>query len=318
MPNKFQNNKIIRRPSVGLVLSGGGARGLAHIGVLRVLEREGIPVDFLAGASMGGVIAAGYAAGMTSDDLEQKSLAVTSRRSMLRLADPGLPNGGLVHGNRLLSFFKQEFGEKTFLDLLLPLALVAVDLKSHHEIILHEGSVALALRATTSIPGVFMPMEINGQRLVDGGLLNNLPVDVARRMGAEVVIAVDIGLTSNEGIGQWIGGHRWIPDGISNTFEVFDDCLYALRITQQERKLEQFPPNVLICPDLPKNINSFVGYNRVEELVAAGERAAEKQLSEIKALLRPRWHWFPGKAVDRLDESLALPSFAGTMTVQKD
>jgi NTE family protein len=318
MLSKFQNNKLIRRPSVGLVLSGGGARGLAHIGVLRVLEREGIPVDILAGASMGGVIAAGYAAGMTSDDLEQKSLTATRARNMLSLADPGLPNGGLVRGQRLLAFFNQEFGEKTFSDLFLPLALVAVDLKSHHEVILCEGSVASALRATTSLPGIFMPMDINGRRLVDGGLLNNLPIDVVKSMGAEVVIAVDIGLTSNEGIGQWIGNHRWIPNGISNTLEVFDDCLYALRITEQERKLKQFPPDVLICPDLPKNVNSIVGYSRVEELVAAGERAAEVLISKIKALLRPRWHWLQAKGVDHLDGSLTLPSLAGTMTVQKD
>lgn len=96
------------RPSVGLVLSGGGARGLAHIGVLRVLEREGIPVDYLAGTSMGGVIAAGYAAGMSTADLERESLAITQKRHMVRLADLGLPNGGLIRGERVLAFFKKN------------------------------------------------------------------------------------------------------------------------------------------------------------------------------------------------------------------
>jgi len=99
MQNKLQIPiRPHNRPSVGLVLSGGGARGLAHIGVLRVLEREGIPVDYLAGTSMGGVIAAGYAAGMSSSDLERESLAVTQKRHFVRLADPGLPNGGLIRG----------------------------------------------------------------------------------------------------------------------------------------------------------------------------------------------------------------------------
>ena len=177
-----------RRPTVGLVLSGGGARGLAHIGVLRILEREGIPVDYLAGTSMGGVIAAGYAAGMSSYDLERESLAITQKRHLLRLADPGLPDGGLIRGERVLTFFKQEFGEKTFSELNLPLAVVAVDLVSCQEVVLREGPVALALRATSSLPGVFKPVEMNGYRLVDGGVLNNLPVDVVSQMGAEVII----------------------------------------------------------------------------------------------------------------------------------
>ena len=180
------------KPRLGVALGGGGARGLAHIGVLRVLEREGISVDYLAGTSMGGVMAAGYASGMSSYDLERETLAATRNNNMVRMVDPGLLQGGLIRGKKTLAFFKQIFGEKTFAELPKKLAVVAVDLKSHQEVILQEGSVALALRATTSIPGIFEPFEINGQRLVDGGLLNNLPVDVVRNMGAEVVIAVDI------------------------------------------------------------------------------------------------------------------------------
>lgn len=312
MLNKYRSIKLIRSPSVGLVLSGGGARGLAHIGVLRVLEREGIPVDFLAGTSMGGVIAAGYASGMNSYDLEQETLNVTRKHGILRMADPGMPNGGFIRGQRVLAYFKRVFGEKTFSELFLPLAVVAVDLKSHQEVVFKEGSVALALRATVSIPGIFMPIEINDRKLVDGGLLNNMPVDLAKRMGSEVVIAVDIGLTNNEGISQWIGNHRWIPDGIANTLGVLDDSIYALRIVEQENKLRQFPPDVLICPELPKNVNSVIGYNRVEELVAAGERAAEEHLSEIKKLLRPRWRWSLSRGTGYVDKYQAQPSFLET------
>jgi NTE family protein len=312
MINKFQNNMLVRRPSVGLVLSGGGARGLAHIGVLRVLEREGIPVDYLTGTSMGGVIAAGYAAGMSSYDLEREALAATQKRHMLRLADPGLPNGGLIRGRQLLAFFKQEFGEKTFSDLCLPLALVAVDLNSHQEIILRDGPVALALRATTSLPGLFAPVEMNGWRLVDGGVLNNLPVDVVKRTGAEIVIAVDISQTRGEGIGHWIGGRHWIPGGISAMLEVLDESLSALRIAGQENKLRQFPPDVFIQPDLPINVNSVVGYGRVEELITSGERATEEHLGEIKTLLRPNCHWPLGEGMYCADNGLAQASFSGT------
>ena len=282
--NKNPDKILIKSPSVGLALSGGGARGFAHIGVLRVLEREGISVDYLAGTSMGGVMAAGYASGMSSYDLERETLAATRNNNMVRMVDPGLLQGGLIRGKKTLAFFKQIFGEKTFAELPKKLAVVAVDLKSHQEVILQEGSVALALRATTSIPGIFEPFEINGQRLVDGGLLNNLPVDVVRNMGAEVVIAVDIGLINNEGIGEWIGKRRWIPRGVANTLDVVDECLYAMRIVEQESKMRQFPPDLFITPELPASVNSIRGYSKAKELIAAGERAAEEHLQEIKDL----------------------------------
>ena len=289
MLNKLRVAMITHnRPSVGLALSGGGARGLTHIGVLRILEREGIPVDYLAGTSMGGVIAAGYATGMSSYDLEQASLIATRNHHILRLVDPGLPNGGLIRGQRVFKFFRREFGEKTFSDVVIPLAVVAVDLTTHQEVILREGPLASALRATTSIPGIFTPLEINGMRLVDGGVLNNLPVDVVSKMGAEVIIAVNVGSSQGGGISQWVGDHRWVPEGIVNTLEVLDDTLYTLQITAQTNKIHQFPPDVLICPEPPVTVNTFAGYGRVKELIAVGEQAAEDHIAEIKTHLQPR------------------------------
>jgi len=308
MLNKLLDEKLVRRPRLGLVLSGGGARGLAHIGVLRVLEREGIPVDLLAGTSMGGVIAAGYAAGMSPDDLEKEALGVTRTRRLLGLVDPTLPNGGLIRGQRLQAYFEQHLGQQTFSDLRLPLALVTVDLNTRQEVVLREGPVALALRATTAVPGLLMPAEINGWQLVDGGVLNNLPVDVALKMGAEVVIAVDIGPTREAGVGRWIGNRRWVPEGLSMTLKVLDDTLGTLMAANQEHKLRQFPPDVLIQPDIPMDVNVFAGYERAAELIAAGERAAEAHLPEIKSLLRPRLRWPVSRGTDRVNKSLAQPS----------
>jgi len=131
---------------------------------------------------------------------------------------------------------------------------------------------------------------------VDGGVLNNLPVDVAREMGAEVVIAVDIWPTREAGIGRWIGNRRWVPEGLSATLRVLDDTLGTLMTAAQEHKLRQFPPDVLIRPDIPTDVNVFAGYDRAAELIAAGERAAEAHLSEIKSLLRPRWRWPSGRS----------------------
>jgi NTE family protein len=284
--NMDSNDK--ERPSVGLALSGGGARGLAHIGVLRIMEREGIPVDYLAGTSMGGVIAAGWATGMSSYDLEQASLSATRNHHMLRLVDPNLPNGGLIRGQRVFNFFKRMFGEKNFSDIIIPLAVVAVDLTTHQEVILQEGLLAEALRATTSIPGIFTPLEMKGMRLVDGGVLNNLPVDVVSKMGAEVIIAVNVGSSQGGGISHWIGNHRWVPEGIVNTLEVLDDTLFTLQSTAQMNKINQFPPDVMISPEPPVTVNTFAGYGRVKELISVGEQAAEDQIGKIKTLLQPR------------------------------
>ncbi len=278
----------MNRPTVGLVLSGGGARGMAHIGVLRVFEREGIPIDYLAGTSMGGLLAAGYASGYSAAEIEEIAITKTRNHGMLRFADLSFPNGGVIRGKRLLEFFIQLFGERTFSDLNLPLALVAVDLNSHREIIFQDGPVAIAVRATISYPGIFMPLELNGLRLVDGGILNNLPVDAAVQMGADIVIAVDIGLSSQVKVSHWTAKRCWIPKSISTTLDTLSESLYTLRIIEQENKLRQFPPAVIIQPDLAKDINSFAGYDRVEESVKAGALAAEDRLDEIKALLCPR------------------------------
>ena len=297
MLNRFLNRKVKRRPLVGLALSGGGARGLAHIGVLRVLERENIPVDFLAGTSMGGIIAAGYAAGLAPDALEQEALSVTRTRRLLRLMDPTFAKGGLMQGQRLLAYFEQLFSEQKFADLRLPLALVAVDLNTSQEIVLRDGLVALAVRATMAVPGFFMPVETNNMHLVDGGVLNNMPVDVAREMGAEVVIAVDIGQGYGTGIGSWTGNRRWVPEGLSVTLKVFGETLDTLMNAAQNRKFQQFPPDILIRPDIPMDVNVFAGYDRAAELIDAGELATKAHLSEIKSLLLPRWLDRPAKAV---------------------
>jgi len=190
---RFLKNLWKKPPrTVGLALSGGGARGLAHIGVLKVLEREGIPIDYLAGTSMGGVIAAGCAAGLSPEFMEQEALRMTSLRRLLALADPSLPRRGLFEGQKVHEYFIGHLGDRTFDDLRVPLTLVAVDLNTGREVFLSQGQVADAVRATVALPGIFRPVERDGQLLVDGGLLDNLPADAARHIGADVVIAVDV------------------------------------------------------------------------------------------------------------------------------
>jgi len=276
-----------RRPRVGLALSGGGARGLAHIGVLKVLKREGIPVDCLAGTSMGGVIAAAYAAGMSPAEIERQALLMARWRNLVSLADLSLPRRGLFRGDRLLAYFEQQLGQRTFADLALPLALVAVDLNTGQEVILREGPVALAVRATVALPGLLAPVEMDGRRLADGGLLNNLPADVARQMDAEIVIAVGVSPQRGE---IWSNHIRWAPEGVAETIQVLGESLSVMMIAINEQRLRQARPEVLLRPDIPAGVSVLAGYNRAEELIGAGERAAEAALPRIRAQLRPHWH----------------------------
>ncbi|MGD8812958.1 MAG: patatin-like phospholipase family protein [Anaerolineales bacterium] len=278
-------NAFTSRPKVGLALGGGGARGIAHIGVLRTLEQAGIPVDCLAGTSIGGIIAAGYASGLTPDQLEQETKNTTRLRRMLRLADPGPLDQGLLRGKRLQSFFDERVGHKTFADLRIPLAIVCVDLNARKEAVITEGSLALAVRATISVPGLFMPVNHRGQRLVDGGLLNNVPVSAVRQLGADLVIAVDVEPDPHDPEHARFASRRWMPEGLTSTFATMDEAISLMLSKVQENYLQQFPPDITLRPEIPPGINVIAGYSRVDDLVQSGEQCTSAALPELHSLL---------------------------------
>ncbi len=210
------------RPKIGLVLSGGGARGAAHIGVLKVLEDLNVPIDYIAGTSMGSIVGGLYAAGMPLAEIESIVTSMDwdgmltdspprNERTFRRKQDdvlylvkskPGFKDGklqfpsGLIQGQNIDLFFRsitlQLAGIHSFDDLSIPFHCVATDISTGNAVVLDSGDLALSMRASMSVPAIFAPVEINGSLLVDGGLSNNLPVDVVRGMGAEIVIAVDI------------------------------------------------------------------------------------------------------------------------------
>jgi NTE family protein len=278
--------KLLHKPQLGIALSGGGARGLSHIGVLKALEKANIQPDFLAGTSMGGVIAAGYAAGLSPDDLERIALEFVSVRKLWGLADPKLPRRGFFQGDRLLEFFDQQIQGCTFDDLRIPLTLVAVDLNSGQEVHLQEGSVSEAVRATVSVPGLLSPIEQNGQRLVDGGLLNNVPVDVVRKMGADVTLAVDVHASKgNPSFWQDLGQRRFLSGTVGGLIAVLGDSLNLLIYQQSVNKLQINPPDIMIRPDIPVDITAVTGFNRTADLISLGEEAAEVILPDLQTSL---------------------------------
>jgi len=281
---RFLKNLWKKPPrKIGLALSGGGARGLAHIGVLKVLEQEGVPIDCLAGTSMGGLIAAAYAAGLSPEFMEQEALRMASPRRPLALADPSLPRRGLFEGQKVHEYFIGHLGDRTFDDLRVPLTLVAVDLNAGREVFLNQGQVADAVLATIALPGIFTPVERDGQVLVDGGLLDNLPADAARRIGADVVIAVDV---SSDGqvvshLAQALHRHRYVPNGLVDTAEVMWRSLGVMMAEISRRRLAEAHPEIIIRPAIPPEVTVLTGFPRAAEIIAAGEQAALEALPQI-------------------------------------
>lgn len=179
-------------PKVGLALSGGAARGLAQIGVLKALEEESIPIDMISGTSAGALIGACYAKERKATVLEEIALGVDWKK-LARLVDMNLILlwKGFVQGQKVKSFLNSLIGDVKFKDLEIPLAVVTADVETMEELIITEGSVIEAVRASISMPAIFIPVKWDNRFLIDGGVVNPLPVDVVRSMGAEIVIAVN-------------------------------------------------------------------------------------------------------------------------------
>ncbi len=176
---------------VALVLSGGSAYGFAHIGVLKVLEKNKIPIDIIAGTSMGAIIGGAYSAGITLNTMEEL-LKDFSRNKLFDLNLFGLFDEGFLYGNKVSRFFSKLFGDIKIENCKTKFCCVACDLVSGQKIVFEQGPIVPAIRASMSIPGIFRPVKMGKMCLVDGGISDNLPVEDARRMGATKVIAVDV------------------------------------------------------------------------------------------------------------------------------
>jgi len=176
---------------VGLALGTGAARGLAHIGVIRVLEREGIAIDVVAGSSMGALVAAAWAVGKSADEMEEIAQQIRSKRALFRLLDPVFPGSGMFRGLKVKEFLREIVDELTFADTLIPLKIIASELNTMEQIVFEDGLLLDAIRASITIPGVLRPVMNNGHVLVDGGITEPVPVDTLAHAGVSKIIAVN-------------------------------------------------------------------------------------------------------------------------------
>ncbi len=277
-----------RKRTLGLALGGGGARGLAHIGVLKALEQAGIRVDYLAGTSMGGLLAALYAAGWSPTDLEREALRVSRGSQIIRLVDPAPPRRGLLEGNRVRAYLERLCGPACrFEDLRIPLALAAVDLNRGEEVVLRQGPLVEAVLATTAVPGLFPPVEWQGCRLADGGLLDNIPTGAARELGADFILAVDVSpdLLGKDGFQGEAARQIW-PAWLPPFTRDFYLAEVIMISTLTRIRLAQAPPDMLLRPPVPLTVSTFWGLGHAAEAIAAGERAMWEAIPDLLSRLK--------------------------------
>ena len=255
------------RKKVGLALSGGGARGFAHLGVLRVLEQNGIHVDLIAGTSAGSFVGGAVAAGLSAEDI----LKAGADLSWFSIAGLSYSPRGLLSNGGIAKFVNKHFPAARFEDLKTPFAAVACDIDSGDEIVLKgKGEVAPAIRASCAIPGVFTPVQIDGKQLVDGGVVSPVPVNAVREMGAEIVIAVDLlacGAT-----------YRGTP--LTALGMVFQSAMMLLRAASRS---QHYNADAVIVPAIA-HIRPDEMRKR-DELVQLGESSGREMVGKIKALL---------------------------------
>jgi NTE family protein len=305
---------------LGIALGSGAARGLAHIGVLKVLEEKSIPVDALAGTSIGALIGALYAAGVPVTQMEQVALEI-DWRSMAKLLDPVIPFSGLTDGRKLNTFIKDLLPVRTFEELNCPLAVTATDINTGEAVVIKQGDLLEALRASLAFPGIFSP-AIFGQRvLVDGGLCKPLPTDVVRDMGTNKVIGIctipkvdkntpETFLARRENdrepgkwkdlfnasrieqafrtaIGQEFNGDNNADADVRppNIFKVCAQSVAIMENVINDLQTNQCPDDLILRPQLDGI--TLLEFYRAEEIIAAGEAAARDSLSQIEYLLRP-------------------------------
>lgn len=259
--------KRSERLRVGLALGGGMARGCAHVGVLRLLERHRVPIDLIAGTSVGSLIGGAYAAGLSPGEIEKLALTVRwSDLGRIRLSKLGLNDN-----SRTEDYVRATFPVTNFEETRLPFGAVATDIQNGRMVVFTEGSIPLAIRASCALPVFYAPVMVNGRMMVDGGLVGHIPASVARMMGADVVIAVDI--NSQLPIPQpthmmAILSQSFTIMGRSSVSYIYTDADVIIR-----PRIEHIRPDDL---------------SRAAEMIAAGEVAAERVLPRIMKLLSGR------------------------------
>jgi NTE family protein len=257
----------MNRKKIGLALSGGGARGFAHVGVLKVLAEHNIPIDFIAGTSIGSFVGGALASGMSESEIEKMALGIR----WIDLTRPSFSPMALLSNAPMGKFIERHFPARRFEDLKIPFATVTCDLKTEEIVVLKDkGDIVPAIRASCAVPAVFTPIQENGRMLVDGGVMSLVPIDAVKALGADIVIAVDL-------ISSGAGFRRYPSTAVGMLF------LSAMVMLRSACENQQHKADVVIVPPIahirPDKLNQR------EECLRRGEEAARSKIEEIKQII---------------------------------
>ncbi|MFD3448027.1 patatin-like phospholipase family protein [Microbacteriaceae bacterium 4G12] len=254
----------MREPKIGLALGSGGAKGFAHIGVIKVLRDAGIPIHVIAGSSMGALVATFYAAGCDVNRLYQLA-KIFKRKYYL---DFTVPKMGFIAGKRVKDMIKMFTYNKHLEQLDIPTAVVATDILTGEKVVFTKGSIADAVRASISIPGIFVPERVDGRLLVDGGVVDRIPVSVVKELGADIVLAVDVSPVKING----------------EVTSIYDVIIQSIEIMQHELvHYRQIASDLMMHPAVEEF--SSRAFTNIEEIVRVGEEEAEKHIATIHTLI---------------------------------
>ena len=255
---------FLGRPKIGLALGSGGARGFAHLGVIKVLVENGIPIDYIAGSSMGSLVACFYGAGIEMDRLYKLSTAFKRKYYL----DFTVPKMGFIAGKRVKELIRVFTKGKHLEELMIPVSVVATDLMTGEKVVFKKGPIAEAVRASISIPGIFVPEKQNGRLLVDGGVVDRVPVSVVKEMGADIVIGVDVSRVKTN----------------ADISTIYDVIMQSLDIMQMELvEYRQIASDIMIRPRVEEY--SSRAFTNIDEMILKGEEEAKKHLDEIKRIV---------------------------------
>ncbi len=260
---------FLKKKKVGLALGGGVARGIAHVGALKVLQAYKVPIDFIVGTSSGSLVGAAFASGMDVSLIEQVALHI-HWADLFKLA---FFRPGFVSEEAIEDFVNKYIGDLNIRELKVPFAAVATDIRTGEEVVISEGKLARAVAASSAFPGFFSPADMEGRFLIDGGLASNVPVDVARRMGAEFVIASNVIPT------------KYVRSLPRDPLQAFGRSLDLLlnRLSRDETSRA----DILVQLELEEDI-WHLDLNKAKKLISAGEIAAHRMINKIRKTLRLR------------------------------
>ena len=259
------------KKKVGLALSGGGALGIAHIGVLQVFEENNIPIDVVTGTSMGSLVGGMYCAGISTQTMLERICNFKTNRML----DVELFKGGIIAGKKVVEYLQQTLGEDidfNIENLNKPYAAVACDLMTGDKVVMDSGDLFDAIRASISVPGIFSPFKKDGKVLVDGGIVDNMPVEDARRLGADIVIGVDVNCFYHK------------KGNLNRVVSVTSNSIARMLVTISEQKQDKGDVYIKVPQPTKVTPTSFTKECAMHS-IASGRRAAEQAMPEIKKLL---------------------------------